>query len=104
MLTDCGPVIIDWLTAISGAPAADVARSRLLLEIGRPERPQNPFEKLITATGRRLFVSQYLKHYLKHCGMDPGELAAWAPIMAAARLHENIAREETMLRARIAPA
>ena len=102
ILTATGPVIIDWLTATSGDPAADVARSRLLLEIGQPVHDQSLRGRLLIAAVRRLFVSRYLKHYCKLTGLSESRLKAWEPIVAAARLSEGIMPEEAVLRTKIA--
>jgi aminoglycoside phosphotransferase (APT) family kinase protein len=102
ILTATGPVIIDWLTATSGDPAADVARSRLLLEISQPVHDQSLRDRLLVAAIRRLFVSRYLKHYCKLTGLSESRLKAWEPIVAAARLSEGIMPEEAVLRTKIA--
>ena len=31
-----GPIVIDWITAIKGSPASDVAQSSLVLRLGAP--------------------------------------------------------------------
>jgi aminoglycoside phosphotransferase (APT) family kinase protein len=104
LLSEHGPIVIDWPTATSGEPAADFARSRLLLAIGQPESRQSPLDRLVTAAGRRLFRGQYLKHYCKLSGLNESLLSAWEPITAAARLSEGIGHEAAVLHRKIAAA
>lgn len=101
ILTEDGPVVIDWMTATAGDPIADVARSRLLLGIGQPERQQNRLQELLVETGRRFFLSRYLAHYCRLARVKKELLADWQPIVAAARLSEGIQREDKALREKI---
>lgn len=95
VLTTRGPVVIDWMTAVQGHPAADVARTRLLLTIGDP--PQKGAIRLVLLFGRRLFVRSYIENY-KRTSPDVVELsAAFLPVMAAARFNEEIAAERSKL-------
>jgi aminoglycoside phosphotransferase (APT) family kinase protein len=55
--------VIDWMTAIQGHPAADVARTRLLLTIGEP--PQAGAIRLLLLLGRRLYFQTYLETFGK---------------------------------------
>jgi len=94
MITARGPIIIDWMTATRGNPLADVARTLLLLTISKP---QTIIEQLIIRFARRIFVSGYLKRYCELRPYDDDQLAAWQPIIAAARINENIAGERERL-------
>jgi aminoglycoside phosphotransferase (APT) family kinase protein len=94
MITAHGPIIIDWMTATRGNPLADVARTLLLLTISKP---QTIIEQLIIRFARRIFVSGYLKRYCELRPYDDDQLAAWQPIIAAARINENIAGERERL-------
>lgn len=68
-----GAVVIDWLDAASGPPAADVARSYMLI-----------------AAAAEDFAAGYVSAYAAAAAMDPAEIMAWVPVVAAARLvHEN---------------
>jgi aminoglycoside phosphotransferase (APT) family kinase protein len=73
-------VIIDWLDATTGAPAADACRSYLLLRLGAPE-----------------FAESYLDLYCAHSGVERSEVLDWLPCVAAARLNEGVARDEQFL-------
>jgi len=70
------PVIIDWLDARRGDPAADVCRSYLLL-------------KLHAGT----IAAPYLDAYCGASGLAPQSVLAWLPFVAAAKLGEGIPGE-----------
>jgi phosphotransferase family enzyme len=70
------PVIIDWLDARRGDPAADVCRSYLLL-------------KLHAGT----IAAPYLDAYCGASGLAPQRVLAWLPFVAAAKLGEGIPGE-----------
>lgn len=74
-------VIIDWLDATSGPPAADACRTYLLL--------------LNTVPG---LAEAYLALYGARSGRPRDEIMAWLPLMAAARLAEGILAEAAALR------
>jgi len=90
-----GPIIIDWTDATQGNPLADVARTCLLLRMAAL-LPSTPRRWLIDSA-RALFHSIYLRRYLR---LRPGsreEIDAWIPVVAAARLSEDIPEEEPRL-------
>lgn len=94
LLTADGPVIIDWITGSAGNPWADVARTSVILRVGaRAAETVNP----LLRAGSRLFQRVYLNHYRSLYAGRPDLLGRWLPILAAARLHENIAGEREML-------
>lgn len=87
-------IIIDWIDASLGNPLADLARTTIIL-LGAVETDQVPnlFEKVFV----RIFHNKYLRHYFS---LRPGgehEYSCWLPIIAAARLSENISELETWL-------
>ena len=97
LLTKHGPVIIDWTTASSGSPWADVARTSLMLTIGAPP-DGTPVPRLLQAA-RGAFFRAYRSRYLALNADMEGQISAWLPIIAAARLNENIIPEnETLLK------
>jgi uncharacterized protein (TIGR02172 family) len=91
LLTERGPVVIDWITACVGSPWADVARTSLLLTIGAraAEKQVRPIIRI--AVG--LYHSTYLKRYHSLRPDRASELSQWMPIIAAARLREDITPE-----------
>jgi uncharacterized protein (TIGR02172 family) len=95
ILTRDGPVIIDWMTACSGCRWADVARTSLLLTVG-PKGAANLVSPLLLF-GIRFFHRTYLNRYLGAVPDKRNELKRWAPVIAAARLNEDIAPEREAL-------
>ena len=95
LLTSHGPVIIDWMDASRGFPLADVARSTLLIGSG-PIPPGTPVAWLIKVI-RRMFYNTYLKRYFQLNLSDRQQLSKWIPVVAAARLNENITMDEDRL-------
>jgi uncharacterized protein (TIGR02172 family) len=95
LITRNGPVIIDWMTACSGCSWTDVARTSLLLTIGSrgAGKQVSPFIRLAV----RLYHRLYLNRYLKTVPDKSNELKRWAPVIAAARLNEDIAPEREAL-------
>jgi aminoglycoside phosphotransferase (APT) family kinase protein len=101
VMTDSGPIVIDWLTAGSGPPEADIARTTFLLvgsalpgEYPRVQRP------LIVALRRR-FALMYLRNYRRLRGVDEHQLDLWRLPVLAARLSEGIDAERAPLLVRI---
>lgn len=86
--------VIDWIDASRGNPLADVARTSIIM-LGATASSQipNPVLKVFV----RVFHSAYLKHYFR---LRPGredEYRRWLPIVAGARLSENIPELEKWL-------
>jgi len=94
MITARGPLVIDWMTARRGNPIADVARTLLLAETGVPA---GLLLRLVLNAARRQIVAAYLKRHFELCPRDDAQLAAWRPIVAAARMNERIPGEEAQL-------
>ncbi len=87
-------MVIDWIDASRGNPLADVARtSVILLGVAESKEISNPLLKVFVKT----FHSKYLKEYfhLRPGGED--EYRHWLPIVAGARLSENIPELEIWL-------
>jgi len=87
MLTDKGPCTIDWESASSGSPFADVARTAILLDGVRKMTGQVTWiERLLIGWYGRVYLKRYFE-------LNPGgetEYRRWRPIMAAARMSEDI--------------
>ena len=99
MATPQGEVTIDWIDASLGNPLADLARSSIIAQgVAATAQTTNAIEKLFV----RLFHTIYLCHYF---ALRPGgreEYGRWLPIVAAARLSENIPEIEQWLLAQAA--
>jgi hypothetical protein len=79
-------IVVDWLDAARGAPAADASRSYLLM--------------LLTAPA---LAVPYLDHYRSASGISEEDVLAWLPVLAGARLAEGVDGEAVQLRALIGP-
>ena len=90
-----GPVIIDWADAAKGSPAADVARTRLLLSLGTPV--EGRMSRWLVKLGRNRALSLYLKSYLKHSPIQGNSIEAWQLPVALARLRASIPGEKDQL-------
>jgi uncharacterized protein (TIGR02172 family) len=95
IITQQGPLIIDWMTARRGNPMADVARTALLINNGSPIRKM-PGGRFL-AVARRLGYWWYRQQYTRLGQFDSNQFKQWLPIMAAARLNERISGEEEWL-------
>jgi uncharacterized protein (TIGR02172 family) len=98
MVTGQGEIIIDWMDSSLGNPLADLARTTII-SLGAVEtiQIQNQFMKFFI----RLFHSLYIHHYFS---IRPGgemEHSRWLPIVAAARLSEDIPELEKWLISRV---
>jgi aminoglycoside phosphotransferase (APT) family kinase protein len=95
LITRRGPVVIDWMTACAGNPWADVARTSLILTMA-----VHTAGKQIHAILRsmvRLYHHIYLNRYQRLKPDTHNERKLWMPVIAAARLSENIGAERATL-------
>jgi aminoglycoside phosphotransferase (APT) family kinase protein len=97
MLGSAGPTIIDWLTAAAGPPAADVARTLLLLRDGALPEGMPQWRRLRIRLLRGWFVRAYLAAYRHRRDLDLAEVAAWRLPTLVARLDEGIGAERAHL-------
>lgn len=82
LITEQGAKIIDWSGACAGNPLADAARTLLTME-NRSYPPDADAQTRRTMDDSRAFArARYLEGY----GADAHDIAAWTPLIAAARL------------------
>ena len=95
LMTDNGPVIIDWVDATRGEPAADVARTMLLMKHAvLPMTMDDAMRTQITQM-RSAFGDVYLAKYMELTGLLEEEVTRWTvPIAAGRVLDEDIPAEE----------
>ena len=90
-----GWVAIDWDGASHGDPAADVCRTVfLLVDADGPDGPSDPGLARLRMEVGAAFLASYR---LASGPMSDQEIAAWRPVMLAARLGEDIAHERQRL-------
>ena len=70
-----GPVIIDWSDGVIGHPAADIARTVVLVESGVPL--VDIVRRGIIGVARKIFLRIYLKEYFGLTGMRWEEVRPW---------------------------
>ncbi len=99
LLARNGPVIIDWGDASSGAAAADIARTLLLLT------PESAAGVVPDPSGVAAHVVQFADAYLQRCvqatATTVAEVTAWRLPVVAARLSEGIPAQTEMLQAEV---
>jgi Ser/Thr protein kinase RdoA (MazF antagonist) len=94
LLTDHGGFVIDWGDTTRGNPLADVARTSIIMT-GLVHTRQFPDPRFRIVSW--IFHAAYLQNYFH---LHPGgkdEYRRWLPIVAGARLSENIPELETWL-------
>lgn len=89
--------VIDWSNACSGPPAADVARTLLLLR--SPYLPDDVPAALRPVAGglKHWVAAAYASEYRRLSGLRQAEIDAWLPPIAAARLREEVPGEREWL-------
>ena len=87
LLTENGPVLVDWVDATMGSPVADVARTILLIR--HSVLPADPTEAAVFTRMKDAFLDAYLKHYTALRGLSEPSIERWLPLIAGARLSEN---------------
>ena len=95
VVTANGPVIIDWLTATRGDPAADVANTSLLLKLGA--LPPLGISRFMMQAARGIVHSRYLRRYKKATGLTQEQVDRWLLPIATTRLAMGIQQERTEL-------
>lgn len=92
-----GYAVIDWKAAARGDPDADVARTRLLI-LGAwiPGPVPRPLQQLLRPFRWALY-SSYLSAYRPTRPVKRANLSAWVPVLAAARLSDDISQERAWL-------
>jgi len=97
LMTPAGPVTIDWMTAQQGHQLADVARTAVILAVGRAP-DENLWMRILSSFLGKRFSKAYVARYLElHPGTTEDELRAWMLPVAAARLREEIPDEQDQL-------
>lgn len=93
MLQEESSIVIDWMTACSGNPNADVARTYLLLKFGELQHV-NFLVKKVAHVFEKYIGKIYLEAYKSLTGVSDYEIEQWLLPVAAARLIEWISTEE----------
>ena len=97
LLSDRGPMVIDWGPVTAGAPAADVAWTVYLFRHGGYPPGMQRWQRLVLATFRRLFLAIYRRTYARHAPFGWAEVERWELVIAAIRLGDGIPEEREFL-------
>jgi len=88
LLSDRGPLIIDWMTGTRGDPVADICRTLLILETSFLP-PFTPLHiRMLQAVSRSWINSTYLKRYLQLNPSVENQVDRWRLPLLAARIKE----------------
>jgi tRNA A-37 threonylcarbamoyl transferase component Bud32 len=90
LLTEAGPIIIDWADATQGNRFADLARTLIILQYGGLPSEMKPFKSKAVLYVRNLLAGQYIRSYKRFFDFPLDSLEKWILPVAAARLSENI--------------
>jgi aminoglycoside phosphotransferase (APT) family kinase protein len=90
-------VVIDWPGAMRGDPAADVARTLMLLRLGELPEGTPAFIRRLEKVGRAFLKWRYLSAYLKASSIPRSLIDEWLLPVAISRLHEGIVEERQRL-------
>jgi thiamine kinase len=94
ILRPSGAVIIGWSNATSGQPVADVARTGVLLSGYAATVPgRSRWQRWIS----RWMLRAYEARYFRQVPGQQLEYESWRPVVAAARVGEDVAELETFL-------
>jgi len=96
LLAQGGSVVIDWQDPSRGRAVADVARTVLLLR-GGVWHMTGRLRRAAAVVLTRVFETVYLRRYAELRPLRRDELQAWLPVLAAARLREEIREEAQWL-------
>jgi aminoglycoside phosphotransferase (APT) family kinase protein len=92
-----GPAVIDWTDATRGDPAADLARTRLLLRQGAVPEHMPALIRGLHAFGRGAFFRFYLRAYSRERPIDDDLVDRWEVVRVADRVMEGIGEEQSVL-------
>jgi len=97
VVTADGVRVIDWPGATRGTPAADLARTMLLLRHADPLPGTSLMGRVLLWTGRSIFARSFFRAYRRGAPDPPSRLDEWTTVHAAARLAEGITAERVRL-------
>ena len=97
ILTEHGPVAIDWSGAARGDPMADLAHTLLILENGQLPPDTSALMRPVLRAGGHAFARGYLGTCRKALPVDRADREAWTAVMAAGRLSYGGACERPVL-------
>ena len=85
--------VIDWMCACSGDPAADIARTMLLMTTGEPMH-MSVVRRAYIRLCMKSMRNAYLRSYCAQSGVTRSDIERWTIPVAAARLSEWLTDSE----------
>lgn len=89
IISDNGPVAIDWNSGYKGNPLGDVARTYLTLNLPPNSSIISNINKILPDYPRELISLTYLDEYMKLANVKLEDIDAWILPVAAARLKDH---------------
>lgn len=86
IMSERGPVVIDWPNVTAGDPTADYARTALLLRMGDPPPGAPALVRYMQSGGRRIINSAYARAYRRERPVDMESVRRWEVVRAGDRL------------------
>ncbi len=93
LLSDRGPILIDWTGATRGDLTADFARTRLMLQVGELPPGVPAAIRALAAVGRRTLWKLYERNYRRASSIRLDLVDRWTIVVAANRLTEAVESE-----------
>lgn len=97
MVSAQSAVVLDWMNATVGSPAADVARTILLLRDASPPPGTALWMIGLFRFLRKHFYASYIREYYRISDLTQAQIEPWLLPVAAARLTETLPQIEMKL-------
>jgi aminoglycoside phosphotransferase (APT) family kinase protein len=94
LLGSDGPVVIDWTNVTRGDPMADLAMTRMLLRVARPQPTAPALVRLAAPVARGVLSSAYLGAYRRRRPVDLERAERWEPVLLADRIAKGLEADE----------
>jgi uncharacterized protein (TIGR02172 family) len=91
------PVIIDWTNVARGSPEADLARTRMLMELAEPPKGTPVIVRAIALFARSILRDAHMHAYRSACPFDEEILQRWELPVAVVKLAEGFKAERKKL-------
>ncbi len=97
IVSEGGPVVIDWTGATRGDPDADVARTLLMLRIGELPPGSPAVLRTLATFARKIMASAYLRAYRRQRPLEMAAVERWDIPVTAGRVADGIEEETPKL-------
>ncbi len=97
IVSDEGPVVIDWTGATRGDADADLARSLLMFRIGELPPGSRAVLRALATFARKMMASAYLRAYRRQRPLEMATVERWDIPVTAGRVADGIEEETPRL-------